>query len=167
MISISKKIELLANIAIIVVACLLAAVVIKNYLRAKPSGESTVSESRIFDSQKLSILNIDWRQSNQTLLLAISNSCHFCTESASFYKQLAHVKGRTRLIAVLPQPINEGKKYLDGLGVVVDDIKQSPLPSIDVSGTPTLILVNHDGTVMRTWIGKLPQHQEKEVLGLL
>jgi len=166
-VNVSKKIELAANVAIIIVACLLAVVLIKNLTKRQPESAASLRQSQPYDSQKLSVLNIDWRQSKQTLLLAVSSNCHFCTESASFYKQLANARGQTRLIAVLPQPVNEGKRYLDGLGFAVDEVKQIPLGSIDVTGTPTILLVNQNGAVIKTWIGKLPQDQQDEVLKLL
>jgi hypothetical protein len=68
------------------------------------------------------------------------------------------------LIAVLPQPIDEGRRYLAGLGVTVDEIRQAPLSSISVRGTPTLMLVNSDGVVIKIWTGMLAEEQQEEVL---
>lgn len=65
---------------------------------------------------------------------------------------------------MLPQDVDEGRNYLGYLGVQVDEVLQAPLSSIDVSGTPTLMLMSRQGTVIRTWIGKLPPDLEKEVL---
>src|SRR5690349_15137463 len=98
---INKKIELAANVAIIVVACLLATVLVKNYLVTSRTQPASKSESQLVNAPTVSVLDIDWRQSKQTLLLAVSSTCHFCTESAPFYKQLANARGKTRLIAVL------------------------------------------------------------------
>ena len=135
-ISLSKKIELVANLAIVVVACLLMTVLVKNYFVTELREQASKSEGQPVSSPTVSALDIDWRQSKQTLLLAVSSTCHFCTESAPFYKQLAKGRGGTRVIAVLPQPIDEGRRYVEGLGVTVDEIKQAPLSSINVSGTP-------------------------------
>ena len=172
LINVSKKIELIANLAIIVVACLLGTVLIKNYLVTKRTEQASKSESQRVQSESqpvssptVSSLDIDWKQNKQTLILAISSSCHFCTESGPFYKQLANGRGRgTRFIALLPQPINESRSYLARLGVAVDEIKQAPLSSINVRGTPTLMLVGSDGVVIKTWIGKLAEEQQQEVL---
>ena len=163
---VSKKIELVANVAIIVVACLLGVVLVKNYLLRAPSDKSNERQDvgPLANEIKLDSLNIDWKQNGQTLLLVVSSSCHFCTESAPFYRQLANGHQRTRLVAVLPQPIDEGKRYLDRLGFTVDDIKQASLSSINVTGTPTLMLVNSDGVVVQTWIGKLLEAQQEDVL---
>jgi len=73
----------------------------------------------------------------------------------------------TRLIAVFPQPVDVGKKYLNDLGVAVDDVKQAQLNSIGVQGTPTLLLINKDGVVVNAWRGKLPADKEREVIARL
>jgi hypothetical protein len=66
-------------------------------------------------------------------------------ESDPFYRQLAGARESTQLIAVLPQPVKEGRQYVDGFGFEVNDVVQAPLNSINVSGTPTLLLVNRNG----------------------
>jgi thioredoxin-related protein len=71
------------------------------------------------------------------------------------------------LVAVLPQPTNEGRYYLEKLGVFVDEVKQLPLESIGVQGTPTLMLLDRSGTVTKSWIGRLPPEREQTVLSAL
>lgn len=110
---------------------------------------------------------VDWSNNNQTLLLVLQKGCHFCTESAAFYQRLVRETaghGSIHLIAVLPQAPDESKKYLDDLGVAIDEVKQAKLDSIGVQGTPTLILVNDKGVVMTSWVGKLSADGEAEVL---
>lgn len=170
--NVSKKIELAANLAIVVVACLFAIVLIKNELLNKSAARTTNNqnqpaplESKFVGNPNLSSLDIDWKQSRQTLILAISESCHFCTESAPFYKELVQKKGSTRLIAILPQSVEDGTKYLQTLGVSVDEIRQLSLDRIGVRATPTLLLVDATGALRDSWIGILPPDKEADVLG--
>ena len=103
-------------------------------------------------------------------MLALSTGCHFCTESASFYKELVQKRakqGNIRLIAVLPQPVDAGRKYLSDLGIAVDDVRQLAPNSLGVHGTPTLLLVNKDGVVTDSWRGKLSPDKELEVMARL
>lgn len=161
--NIARTIEVIANVAIICVAISLGVVLISRTVR---SYRGTVSESvdtaQVKD-QRIQLTGVDWSKNEQTLVMAISSTCHFCTESAAFYRD---IRARTRIhtIAVLPQSVDEGTNYLSRLGVQVDQVLQAPLGSIDVSGTPTLLLVSRDGTVIRRWRGKLPADSEKEVL---
>jgi hypothetical protein len=174
----SKKIELIANLAVIVVACLLAIVLVKNYLFTRgrvnepantrqSENQSVRTENQLGKGIHLSSLDVDWKQSNQTLVLAISSTCHFCTDSAVFYQALVQSKKNARVVAVLPQPVEEGRAYLEKLGVSVDEIRQLPLDEIGVRGTPTLLLVDTSGVVKDFWVGKLSPEKETDVLSRL
>ena len=168
MVNVSKKIELAANLAIIVVACLLATVLVKSYLVAKPADQQVTNlQSPRVAPPIVSSLNINWNQNRQTLILAVSSNCHFCTESAPFYKKLGQNKGDTHLVAVLPQTVEEGRKYLERLGVSVDEVRQLSLDQMGVNGTPTLLLVDASGVVKQFWVGRLPSDQEAVVLDAL
>lgn len=174
--SFSKLVELGANLAIIVVACLLAAVLVKNHLLNRPSAqvEKPLAElgerpnnNGLVNGTNLSALNVNWKDSNQTLVLALSTTCHFCTESAPFYKTINQSKGGTRIVAVLPQPVQLGKSYLKNLGVSVDEVREVGLDKIMVRGTPTLLMVDSNGRVKDFWVGKLRSDQEEAVLAAM
>lgn len=149
------------------VAILLGFVLVKRYVTSPQTAESFVSADQQNSHQKINLPGVDWSRSEKTLVVAISSVCHFCTESAPFYRQLAETHEGTQLVAVLPQTVEEGRQYLGKLRVEVDEVVQAPLNSIYVSGTPTLMLVDHEGTVLNTWIGKLPAQREAEVLTYL
>ncbi len=68
------------------------------------------------------------------------------------------------MIAVVPGDEAEGGKYLEGLGVVVDGIVTASLSDINVSATPTLVLVDRSGRVSNVWVGKLDSNRENEVI---
>lgn len=86
-----------------------------------------------------------------------------------FYKTLvekAKEKG-VKLVAVLPNSREEGSQYLRENGVEIQEVRQAQLNTVNVRGTPTLILVNDKGEVSNSWIGKLPSNKEVEVIGNL
>lgn len=160
-----KKTELVSNIAIIVVALVLGVVVVKRFLLS-PQAPAPVKP--IAAGTKMVLPDMEWAKSRQTLLVVLAPGCRFCSESVPFYQRLAkEALGRSdvQLVAVLPQSPAEGRKYLDDLNVAIQQVKQAELPSIQVTGTPTLILVDSQGIVTHAWIGKLPAEQEEEVLG--
>jgi hypothetical protein len=158
--------ELAANIAIVVVAGLLCAVLLKNHYAGTTTqdfGGDLAKEVK--PQEKINLPEVDWRKSEQTLLLVLSTTCHYCSESTAFYQQLVKERsGNTRIIAALPQAVDESQDYLKRHDVLVDEVRQINLDSIGVSGTPTLILVNDDGAVKDTWVGKLPKPVQAEVL---
>jgi len=82
-----------------------------------------------------------------------------------FFHRLGEAGLKT--VAVLPQPLAEARQYLDGAGVHVDELRQIPLNTLGVRGTPTMLLVNDAGVVVDVWVGKLPTEQENQVLAAL
>ena len=160
-----KRLEAVANIAIILVAISLIAVLAKRYIFSR--GNQTTDEIQSNVGTKVSQLDIDWSKSDKNLVLMLSNSCRYCTESAPFYQRLVQERTQRdtfRLTAVLPQPVNDGRSYLNGLGVNINEIKQLSPGAIRLRGTPTLLLVNSAGVVTDEWLGKLPPEKETEVL---
>jgi len=115
----------------------------------------------------ITVSDFNWTGTKQTLVLALREGCHFCTDSAEFYRRLAEVTRRdknTRLLAVLPTEVESSGRYLKDLHVAIPEIRQSALGQINVRGTPTLLLVNNQGVVTRTWLGQLSPEKEIEVI---
>ena len=157
-----KKIEVAANLAIIIVAVTLVTVIAQRYYF--PS--STQNARVVPIGAKVSLPNIDWSKNSQSLVIALQTGCHYCTESAPFYQRLAVELSARKipLIAVFPQAIEEGQTYLNSIKVPIEDIRQASLKSIGVQGTPAILLVDSKGEVKTGWFGKLTQNQESEVL---
>ncbi|HEV2800125.1 MAG TPA: hypothetical protein VGW12_06500 [Pyrinomonadaceae bacterium] len=169
--NLAKKVELLANIAIIAVALVLGGVLVKKYVLADGQADKQAAapqpDIRVPRGTQLSLPGVDWAHNDQTLLLVVSDTCRYCTNSAEFYRRLVQekaAKGGPRLVAVLPQDMDRSRAYVDKLGVAVDEVKQSPLDAVGVKGTPTLILVNREGQAIESWVGRLAPDKEAEVL---
>jgi hypothetical protein len=161
----TRGLEIATNIAVLAVCCLVGTLLIRNYFfpKAQPSSKALVLGSRV------DLPNAQWSKANQTVVLAISTECHFCSESAPFYQKLtkAALDKHDRVVAVLPQEISVARAYLDAKQVTVDDVLQMPLNRLGVDGTPTLLLVNSKGQITATWIGKLTPKTEVEVINTL
>lgn len=163
----TRKMETLVNVAIVVVAVVLCAVLAKQYLFAGgAAGEMRGPEV----GSKVEVAGVDLSGEERTLLLVVQKGCHFCTDSGPFYQRLAREAaargGRVKLLAVVPHDADEGRKYLSDLGVPVERVAQASLRKLDVSGTPTLIMLDH-GKVSDVWVGALTPERESEVLARL
>ncbi len=119
--------------------------------------------------EKMNLSDVNLSGQTKTLILALQTTCHFCNESAPFYKRIVEsVQNKNiKLIAVFPTGVEEGKAHLTELGLTNMEVKQSPLNEIQVSGTPTLILTNDKGEITDSWVGKLSPEKETEVLNKL
>jgi thioredoxin-related protein len=141
-----RKIEIVANVSIIVVAIVVCVAAVR-YFRTKASG-SQAAKPAITAGTKINLPSEDWATNHQTLLLALSTNCKYCSASADFYQRLANTaSSNTKLVAVLPQSPEESQEYLTGLKLTIKDIQQASPPSLGVRATPTLILVDSTGTV--------------------
>jgi thioredoxin-related protein len=115
----------------------------------------------------VSVPEINWAQNKQTMLLVLRDGCHFCADSAEFYRRLVAGQGgpaKTRFVAVLPSAVEDSRNYLKRLGVPVTEVRQETLGALGVRGTPTLLLINDKGVVTRSWVGRLPTAKEDEVI---
>jgi hypothetical protein len=158
-----KRAELVANVAIIIVAVVLCAVMVQRFFLTKPARPSPV----VAVGTKVNLSGVEWAKNGKTLLVVLQKGCRFCAESAPFYQRLVRdTAGREglRLVAVLPQQVDEGKQYLNDLGVLIDEVRQAPPNDLGVRGTPTLLLLDGSGVVTDSWVGKLTPEKEDEVL---
>jgi len=178
--SLARRIELVANLCIIIVALIGATILAKRFLFTSPQTEvapvaAAAQPTRNRgtgppEGSQLSLPGVDWAKNGETVLLVLSNKCHFCTESAPFYKRLARELSQRRdvqIVAVFPQDINEAKEYLGKLEVPIEEVKQARLDSVGIRGTPTLVIVDSTGVVKHVWVGRLTTEKESEVLSLV
>jgi thiol-disulfide isomerase/thioredoxin len=163
----NSKVELVANCLIVVVAVLLIGVIAQKYLfNSAPAQPERVQPTV---GKRINLENVDFSTQPKTVVLALQTTCHFCNESAPFYKRLLdETKGKNiKFVAVFPTKTEDSEKHLKELGITGFEVKQAPISAIDASGTPTLILTNAKGEVEKFWIGKLPAEKESEVINQL
>jgi hypothetical protein len=154
-----------ANIAIIVVACMLVVVLGRTYL-FNPA-KSTRGGVAVGD--RVNLGGLPATQEQQILVVALSTQCHFCTESSPFYRKLVDSidQSKVHLTAAFPQPREEAETYLRDLRIAIQDIRPGSLRALNVAATPTLLLVDSQGIVIKVWRGKLSSDGELEVLSAL
>jgi thiol-disulfide isomerase/thioredoxin len=166
----TKKIELFANAAIIVVAVVLVFVLVKKFVFNDASTAAKIPKENIAAGAKVNLPEADWAANGQTLLLILSTDCRYCHESLPFYQRIikqSAENGRVKIAAVFPQDAETSREYLTANDITVSRIFQANPPNLGVGGTPTLLLIDKDGVVTQTWFGKLAAPEENKVLGQL
>jgi hypothetical protein len=113
---------------------------------------------------KFQLADVDWQKSKSTLVLAFRIDCHYCHDSAEFYRALSEQcrLKNVGLIAVSPNPVSESQQYLKELGVTVDVVREYQLPRLGIMRTPTLILVDNAGIVSKSCLGELSADDEQD-----
>jgi hypothetical protein len=169
---VSGVLEIAANFATLVVAGVLTVVLLRSYnlpIPAAPAKNlhtvSLVAPVTAGSDMSMRIPAVNWHANGRTLVLVLSTRCHFCTESAPFFRRLGERAGsNVKFLAVLRQPVAESERYLSGEGLYFDEIRQALIGETGAAGTPTLLLVDQDGIVKRTWVGRLAPDKEREAL---
>jgi hypothetical protein len=163
-----KKIEVLANLAIVVVAFAIVGVLGYKFFWATPDLPKEMVEVKVGES--LNLPNVDWAQNKQTLVLALAKGCHFCTESAPFYQKIIAQLGNAsqiKLVAAFPHSIEDGKTYLKENSLQINQVIQANFNTAKIRGTPTIFLVDERGIITNVWVGIQKSDGETEILSKL
>jgi hypothetical protein len=163
------RLEKATNVAIIVACVFLVGTLARNYYLSRNSDLSAVPEIPKGTEIKLPIAG--QQSAVPTLVLALSKNCHFCSESVPFYQKLTAFKNSSpqglRLVAVLPDKQEEAEAYVKGNGIGVDAVVSMPVTNLGVRGTPTLLLLDGQNKLEETWVGKLSDAQESQMIDRL
>lgn len=158
------KIEGVANVAVILIGVAIGSLYLKDRF-------STISPqvNEVKAGDRLTRLDgWDWGAHDQTLVLALRKGCHFCEDSAPFYQRLVAMQKQdwqaTGIVAVFPDPEDRVRGVVQSEGLQVQALAGVPLKGLKVSLTPTLLLVDKNGTVLNAWVGVLSPRQELEVI---
>lgn len=166
---VNQKVELVANVLIVVVALLLIGIIVQRYFFSSPTAVNQPQRQEPTVGKKINLENVDFSAQPKTVVIALQTTCGYCNESAPFYKRLLkESEGKNiKFVAVFPTPEAESRKHLETLGITGFEVKQAPITALEASGTPTLILTNDKGEITNFWVGKLPVDKESEVINQL
>lgn len=160
-----KWLEIISNIAILVVALLM----IFSFAKTKVFSSHSVEQPSLIAGTPLTALSAyDWSKHDQTLVLVLQKGCRFCENSAPFYRQLAEMERQQRLkahlVAVFPNEAAQVQAVLHEQQLQLETIPNISLKSLHVVGTPTAILSDEKGRVIKSWVGQLPSDLQQEVI---
>lgn len=161
------NLDTIANLAIVGVCILIAVIGVKKFL-VNDQHVATAGPRR---GNVLQLAGVSWASSDRSVLLALNTRCHYCNDSSDFYRRLAPVAAAAHvpLFAIFPQPIDEARAHWISQNLPAAGVHfiQAPTGQLPISGTPTVILVDRKGVILRAWTGKQPISGEAEILHAL
>jgi rhodanese-related sulfurtransferase len=163
----SNRIELSLNLAIVAAALTVVVLFLLPYLAKQRGLNRPVPVPEIVVGSQISLPGKNWSQSKRTVVFALSTNCGFCNESTEFYRQLlATISDKPEMgtLALYPETLAEVEQYSKKHQIPIADTRQVSLPSLGIRATPTLLLVDHSGTVLNMWHGQLEPEKEIEIL---
>jgi hypothetical protein len=161
------RLETISNVAVIIVAAVFVGTSFYDRFLLKPVPPAIQQ----LVGKQLPLPNSLVKGKNATIILFVSKDCHFCSESMIFYQQLSHLRSTLqcdlKLNAIGPQERETRKDidtYLSGYNLKVDGTDVVNFNSLNIAGTPTLVVQDSLQIVQGVWVGKLPLLREGEVL---
>ena len=165
----TKYLEVSTNIAVLVVAAALLSALISARLAmpAKPAFERGLHKGQMMPN----FHSVNYGPAARTLLLSLNARCEFCQESLPFYRRLIEEErkapGKFSLVAVFSNREAEVQDYKQRNQLEMKSVANVNPSSINLAGTPTLILVDAEGRVSDLWVGKLSDAEEEQVIRTL
>ena len=166
-----SKLDTAANIAILVVCAIAAFVLVRNHFfpQRPPGAPPEIEAGEQYDALR----GVVPAGAQRALVIAVSPTCHYCTESMPFYKRLIDQRNQSgsqvKVVVAVPRPeaqAEEAQKLAEG-GVKPDALVPLDFASVRVNGTPTILLVDNQGKVLDVWVAKQPKKGENEILKTL
>jgi hypothetical protein len=167
---VASKLEAAANIVVIVAAVTCAAIWIQNY---RQGGQSSRQAKVYSPGQTIpSIDGLPLADVDSSFVLYVSSSCHFCTESMEFYRNMMEARNssgaRIQVAVLAREPLDSLKAYLGKNGFRPDRMISLAVDTpVELSLTPAMLQVYRTGKVERSWTGKLTDSAERQVLRIL
>jgi peroxiredoxin len=162
--SIKANIEFVANILVVVAIVVVAVVLVKRHVFHQPVNDNNIrQQERMLVGTQLNISNVDWAQNQKSLVFFLKKDCVYCKSIAPFYRQLIESasKSNVKWLAVLPDSIDEGRKYVQSLELPIENVQSGPLSSYRIQATPTVLFVDKQGVVRAVWIGASPSREQE------
>jgi thioredoxin-related protein len=159
----SRVLESGSNIAVIVAAIVLTVTLVRHggFIQ-QPARPDPVAQ---LQGKTLDVAALSIPDAERHLVLAISETCHYCEREMPFYKTLAgQLKGHAALAVVFPENEPDPAKFLADRSVQADRVTSASFQKLGVIATPTLMLVDKSGRISRVWVGALSGHKHEEVV---
>jgi thioredoxin-related protein len=164
--NVRAKIEFGLNIVIAVAILVIAGVVVKRAFSPQQANRKTLQQqAQSLLGTRINVPGANWEHNKKSLIFFLKKDCRYCEYIAPSYKQLiGEAKKRNiKLIAILPNSIEEAREYVQFLGLSIENVQTGALSSFKIPGTPSVLFVDSNGIVKSIWIGAEPG-REKEML---
>lgn len=163
------RVEVASNLAVILVAIIFLVTLASSFLSQLPPRNLRSGLQR---GQKFPDLpQVDYRNSENTLLLLLDTKCTFCSASTPFYQRMIEAQrtrgGNTRIVSLFPNPNEEAAEYMRRKQMPIEAVGDVDFNGLSLAGTPAMILLDRNGVVKNFWVGKIPENEEALVINSL
>lgn len=97
-------------------------------------------------------------------LIFLRTGCTYCDKSMPFYRRITQLAstGKIKVVTFFDHNDPEASEYMERSQLVGVGINRADFDSLDIKGTPTFVLLDQSGIVLKSSIGKLTDKGEQE-----
>ncbi len=98
-------------------------------------------------------------------LIFLRSGCSFCDKSMPFYRRITQLSttGKVKVIAFFDHNDLEASEYMKRSQLIDVGISRTDFDSLGIEGTPTFVLLDQSGKVLKSSVGKLNDKGEQEI----
>jgi hypothetical protein len=160
-----KYVELVANLSTVILCAVVIVVFYQKFTTTDGPRRPQVPQYQIGEIVPLQGAN--FAMARRTLVLYFQSSCRYCTDSMPFYRALrerqAGRRQEVQFLGVAPEPLSIAVNYLRTHQVELDRVFTVQRGELKLRGTPTLLLLNERGQLVKQWRGRLSDALQTEV----
>lgn len=163
--NVKARVELGLNVVIATAILLIAVVAAKRaFFPAQVNRPSLQQQAQLVLGTRVAIPGTDLVQHKKTLIFFLKKDCIYCEFIAPTYRELISEarKRNINLIAILPNPVEDGRNYVRSLSLEIENVQTGSPSSYKLPGTPSVLFVDGEGVVKSVWFGAEPG-REKEM----
>lgn len=167
--SLKRNLETVVNIATLI--CIVSIIAFFGYRWAFPQNQQSNYKEYFAEGKTLAeVPNLSEGKYEKSFILILNTDCKYCNASMDFYKKLANTKYDTesnQLLALFLQPEEIVDKYVKDKSFLIRSIPSANFEKLNVGLTPTIVVVNRQRQIIKSWFGQLPADKEQEVIDFL
>jgi len=118
----------------------------------------------------LTVPGASWKHSRMNLVIALRSDCPYCAASLPLYRKISDLARSSNkdvsVVAVSSESPATVKNFLSKAQVRLDGVYQSDLAPLGIPGTPTIVVVDHEGIIQQLFVGELPEARQKVLLAM-
>jgi peroxiredoxin len=160
-----RNIETVTQVVIAVAVIIVGGAVVKRYFFHPPTARAlALEQAQLLKGTRMTLPNVNWEKNRKSLVFFLRKDCTYCKTAAPFYRELIDeaAKRDVKTLSILPDSLDEGKKYVQSLDLPIEDVQMGSLSSYKIPATPSVLFVDHQGMIRGVWVGANPA-QEKEM----
>lgn len=167
--SLKNNFDTFINIAVLV--CIIALIGFFGYRWFSPQIQQSNPEEEFAEGKFLAeVPNLNESNFERSIVLILNADCKYCEASLDFYKRLANSKYDAKskqLTALFLQPEEFVNKYVKDKNLSIRAIPGANFEKLKVGLTPTIVVVDRQRQIIKSWFGKLEPDKEQEVINIL